>query len=84
MTNENAERVYSLNPLGEHLKKQERAGITLYVWETGGRYHLPGERYDDILKSLCGKASGRLGHYGVTDSILGMKLCADCAALESG
>jgi hypothetical protein len=71
-----------LNELGTRLERRERAGATLYVWQQDGTYHLPGERYDDVIKSACGKTSGRVGLYGVTDSVAAMTLCPECATLE--
>jgi hypothetical protein len=75
---------YDLNRRGEELLRAERTGATLYVFQAG-IYHPVGRSYDDVRVSLCGKASGRLGRYGVTDDVSGMTLCSDCAALmQSG
>ena len=70
-----------LNELGKMRARCEASGATLYVWQQDGTYHLPGERCDDVIKSACGKTSGRLGLYGVTDNVSGMTFCPECAAL---
>jgi hypothetical protein len=79
-----SKRTYELNALGKHFERLEAKGETLYVFQTSGVYHLPGERFDDILKSRCGKTSGRLGVYGVTADVSDLRLCPECAAILEG
>jgi hypothetical protein len=66
-----------LNERDKQLARLEEKGTPLYIAEPL-RYHLIGAAYDDVRVALCGKTSGRMGKYGVTDDTSGLLLCGDC------
>jgi hypothetical protein len=68
---------FTLNERGKQLARLEGQGVPLYIAEAA-RYHLIGNAYDDVRVAFCGKTSGRMGKYGVTDDTSGLLMCGDC------
>jgi len=60
-----------------------RSGKMIYVAGRHGTYHMPGQtKPDGTIRSLCGRATGKIGAYNVLTALGKRDLCGTCGHLS--